>query len=200
MPPGQRRYLGTNAAAAALSIDRSTLWRWWRRGYIRPAMITPSGRPRWDLDDLRRQLSISRPEVWVPGPATQPERPPVVAAVVTSHRGLLAGRRRDGKPPWTLIAGEIEPGESQADAAIREVKEEACLEVTTGHREITRRVHPVTGRTMIYLACTPVGTTDVAVGDPDELAEVRWLTLAEVDELMPDLYPPVREHLERMIT
>lgn len=44
-------------------------------------------------------------------PATTPEHPPVVAAIVTSGRGVLAGRRNDGKPPWTFIAGEIEPGE-----------------------------------------------------------------------------------------
>ena len=25
--------------------------------------------------------------------------------------GVLAGRRNDGKPPWTFIAGEQEPGE-----------------------------------------------------------------------------------------
>jgi hypothetical protein len=32
----------------------------------------------------------------------------VVAAIVTSKHGVLVGRRNDGKPPWTFIAGEIE--------------------------------------------------------------------------------------------
>lgn len=132
-------------------------------------------------------------------PATTPEQPPVVAAIVTSHLGVLAGRRNDGKPPWTFIAGEIEPGESQADAAVREVKEETGLLVRAGHHEIGRRVHPKTGRTMIYLACTPTHGTDVFVGDEEELAEVRWLSLAEVDELLPGVFEPVREHLSRVI-
>lgn len=52
--------------------------------------------------------------------ATKPEPQPVVAAIVTSEHGVLVGRRNDGKPPWTFIAGEIEPGESPADAGIRE--------------------------------------------------------------------------------
>lgn len=135
-----------------------------------------------------------------PVPATTPEQQPVVAAIVTSYRGVLAGRRNDGKPPWTFIAGEIEPGESAVDAAVREVKEETGLEVRAGYQELGRRVHPKTNRTMIYLACSPVESTDVYVGDPAELAEVRWLSLAEVDTLMPGVFDPVREHLGRLIS
>lgn len=132
-------------------------------------------------------------------PASTPEHQPVVAAVVTSHLGVLAGQRRDGRPPWTFIAGEIEPGESQVDAAVREVKEETGLLVRAGQQEIGRRVHPKTKRTMIYLACSPIEGTDVYLGDEEELADVRWLSLAEVDTLMPGVFEPVREHLSRTI-
>lgn len=142
----------------------------------------------------RRDEGLSMPD-----PATLPEHQPVVAAIVTSHLGALAGRRNDKTPPWTFIAGEIEPGESAADAAIREVKEETGLEVRAGTHEIGRRVHPATKRTMIYLACTPTHGTDVFVGDEAELAEVRWLNLREVDELLKGVYKPVREHLGRVI-
>jgi hypothetical protein len=31
--------------------------------------------------------------------------PSVVAAIVISQEGVLLGRRHDGKPPWTFIAG-----------------------------------------------------------------------------------------------
>jgi hypothetical protein len=31
--------------------------------------------------------------------------PTVVASIVTSQDGVLLGRRHDGKPPWTFIAG-----------------------------------------------------------------------------------------------
>ncbi len=83
---------------------------------------------------------------------------------------------------------------------MREVKEETGLLVRAGHHEIGRRVHPKTKRTMIYLACSPTHGTDVFVGDEEELAEVRWLSLAEVDELMPGVFEPVREHLGRLIS
>ncbi|MGH3276365.1 MAG: hypothetical protein ACRDNZ_18810 [Streptosporangiaceae bacterium] len=37
----------------------------------------------------------------------QPEPPAVVAAIVTSPLGVLLGRRNDGTPPWTFIAGQL---------------------------------------------------------------------------------------------
>jgi GntR family transcriptional regulator len=131
---------------------------------------------------------------------SKPEPQPVVAAIVTSERGFLAGRRNDGKPPWTLIAGEIEPGESPEDAAIREVKEETGLLVGAG-KVIGRRVHPATHRTMIYMSAYPKGPNlDLFVGDTDELAEVRWLTLAEADELLPGMYEPVRDYIGQRLS
>jgi 8-oxo-dGTP pyrophosphatase MutT (NUDIX family) len=132
--------------------------------------------------------------------STKPEPQPVVAAIVTSELGVLVGRRNDGKPPWTFIAGEIEPGESPADAGIREVKEETGLQVAAG-QEIGRRVHPATGRTMIYMAAKPTHGTDIFVGDRDELAEVRWVTLVQAEQLMRPygMFGPVHEHLARTL-
>ncbi len=124
---------------------------------------------------------------------------PVVAAIVTSDRGVLVGRRNDGKPPWTFIAGEQDAvqDESPEDTAVREVKEETGLRIQAGE-VIGQRVHPKTGRAMIYIAAAPTHGTDVFVGDEDELAEVRWVGLAEADELMGGMiFEPVREHLAR---
>lgn len=123
---------------------------------------------------------------------------PVVAAVVTSDQGVLIARRNDGVPPWTFVAGEMEPGERPWDTAIREVKEEAGLEVTAGE-VIGERVHPATGRVMVYIEARPVRGTEVFVGDEAELAEVRWVGLAEADELLTGMFAPVREHLVREI-
>jgi 8-oxo-dGTP pyrophosphatase MutT (NUDIX family)/DNA-binding transcriptional regulator YhcF (GntR family) len=134
-----------------------------------------------------------------PEPSTRPEPVPIVAAIVTSQLGVLVARRNDGKPPWTFIAGEIEPGESPADAAVREVKEETGLRIRSG-RVIGRRVHPQTSRTMVYMAARPTHGTDAFVGDDQELAEVRWVTLAQADELMGGtIYEPVRSHLKKAL-
>ena len=37
---------------------------------------------------------------------------------------------------------------------------------------------------MIYMAAKPTQGPDIFVGDRDELAEVRWVTLAEAERLM----------------
>lgn len=52
---------------------------------------------------------------------------------------------------------------------------------------------------MIYMAATPTHGTDVFVGDEVELAEVRWVSLAEAGELLPGMFEPVREYLASVI-
>ena len=68
-------------------------------------------------------------------------------------------------------------------------------------REIGRRIHPETGRAMIYIAAEPVrpGDLDVFAGDTRELAEVRRLSLAEADELLPGMFGPARDYLAREV-
>lgn len=133
-------------------------------------------------------------------PTSTPEHPPVAVSVTVCHLGVLVGHRNDGKPPVTFLAGKIHEGESPADAAVRETKEESGLEVVAGQMPIGQRIHPRTGKLMKYIACMPTGTTDVHVGDAEELSAVEWVpTLRALDELMPDLYEPVREHLARLL-
>jgi 8-oxo-dGTP diphosphatase len=124
----------------------------------------------------------------------------VVAAIVTSDRGVLVTRRVDQNPPWGFTAGWGEPGESPEDTIIREVKEEAGLRIEAGEY-LGERDHPATGKHMIYYAARPTHGTEIHLGDKGELLEVRWVSLAEADELMGSvpggIYGPVREHLAR---
>ena len=129
-------------------------------------------------------------------PGTEPEPASVAAAVITSEKGVLVARRHDRIPPWTFPATEIGADESPAAAAARAVLKETGLAATVDH-VIGRRIHPKTGRLMIYVDATVEGT-DAQVGDAD-LAEVRWIDLAEADQLMADMFPPVRQHLGRVL-
>jgi hypothetical protein len=52
----------------------------------------------------------------------------------------------------------------------------------------------------VYMAARPTHGTDAFVGDDQELAEVRWVSLAQADELMGGtMYEPVRDHLKRTL-
>ena len=131
------------------------------------------------------------------GPPGRGERSQaVIAAIVTSDRGVLVTRRVDQNPPWGFTAGWGEPGESHEDTIIREVKEEADLRIQVGEY-LGERDHPVTGKHMIYYAARPTHGTEIHLGDKGELTEVRWVSLAEADELLPGMFEPVREHLAR---
>jgi 8-oxo-dGTP pyrophosphatase MutT (NUDIX family) len=192
-------YVTSREAALRLGIGLSTLQGWAARGIVRPAWRTPGGQARWDVADLRRQLGMP-PDTGdeLMAEPTTPVRQPIAAAIVTSKLGVLIERRLDGRPLWTFPSGEVEPGESPADAAVREVKEECGLAVKVSHM-IGERNHPRTGRHMIYLAARSYQGTDVHNGDEAELAEVRWATFAEAERLMPDMFAPAHDHLARTL-
>lgn len=190
----KQHWVTTGVAAEAADVSMTTLQRWASRGLVKEAWRrTPGGHLRWNLDKLRELLGIESQGEPVHDPAA-PVRPPVAAAIVTSKLGVLVERRHDGRPLWTFPAGEIEPGESPIDAAIRETKEECGLAIVVSH-VIGERDHPKTGTHMYYLAARPYQGTAVHNGDEDELAEVRWVSLAQAEELLAGMYGPVHDHL-----
>jgi 8-oxo-dGTP diphosphatase len=152
--------------------------------------------PREELKRRAAEAARVATVTRLPPPAPQT----VIAGIVTSDRGVLVTRRVDQNPPWGFTAGWGEPGESPEDTIIREVKEEADLRIEVGEY-LGERDHPATGKHMIYYAARPTHGTEIHLGDKGELTEVRWVSLAEADELMGSvpggIFGPVREHLAR---
>lgn len=60
--PDRPRLVSSTVAARDLGVDPTTLWRWYKSGQAVPALITPGGHLRWDLDQLRAQLTTPGPE------------------------------------------------------------------------------------------------------------------------------------------
>lgn len=123
---------------------------------------------------------------------------PVIAGAVIVHAGRLLLIRRatpEGSLAWTLPSGKQEPGESAAEAAAREALEEAGVTVAP-LRILGERVHPATGWPVVYVACRLVSGAAHAAS-LREVAEVRWVTRAEIPGLIPDgLYGPVEAWLD----
>lgn len=131
---------------------------------------------------------------------TVPHRPPVAAAVIVRDGRVLLIRRRvaEASLSWQFPAGEVEHGETPEQAAARETHEETGLTVRPT-RLIGRRVHPATGRTMVYVSCDAIsGTAHVA--DEEEVAEVAWCDHAALATLIRHaLFAPVRAHLDDLL-
>jgi mutator protein MutT len=128
---------------------------------------------------------------------TAEARPPIAAAVIVADGRVLMVRRRikEGELSWQFPGGEVETGESPDEAAVRESREETGLTVRATKR-LGERIHPATGRTMVYIGCALVAGT-AYVADEEELAEVAWCDRTAVAAYVPHpLYRPVQYHLD----
>jgi 8-oxo-dGTP diphosphatase len=116
-----------------------------------------------------------------------------------SERILLILRGHEpAKGLWSLPGGRVEPGESDAEATVREVHEETALEVEVrALAGVVERDTPDGARFVIrdYL-CDPVPGTDLSdVHAGDDADDAGWFTPAEAASLdcSPGLLEALRE-------
>lgn len=105
---------------------------------------------------------------------------PCAGAVVHDAAGRLLLIRRGQEPGrglWSLPGGRCEPGETAAETAVREVREETGLDVLAGR--LVGRVERAGLGSAVYLiddvACTVVGG-ELAPGDDAD--DARWVDAA----------------------
>ncbi|MFF4519754.1 NUDIX domain-containing protein [Streptomyces mirabilis] len=121
------------------------------------------------------------------------------AVIVRAGRVLLIRRSVPAASLlWTFPSGKAEPGETAGHAAAREALEEAGV-VVEPVSLLGERVHPATGWPVAYVACRLLsGTAHTA--SPREVAEVRWVRLGEIRDLVPGgLFAPVQAYLEAQL-
>ena len=130
-------------------------------------------------------------------PPPPPEKPhPVLCAgaVVRDAEGRLLLVRR-GRPPsaglWSVPGGRVEAGETPAQAAVREVREETGLEVNVGDLLATVEI----GEFLVHDFAAHVVGGELRAGD--DAADVRWCTFDEA-ALLP-LTPGLMDELRRML-
>jgi 8-oxo-dGTP pyrophosphatase MutT (NUDIX family) len=115
-------------------------------------------------------------------------------------RGALIGKRdRAGRLVWSLPKGHVEPGESRAEAAVREVAEETGItgEVIAELGSVDywfvasgRRIHKTVHHFLLDAVGGELSANDV------EVEEVAWVPLAEVAARME--YEDERRLLDRL--
>ena len=128
------------------------------------------------------------------------DRPSIASAVITHEGKVLLVRRRvkEGSLSWQFPGGEVEPGESAGEAAVREVREETDLVVQESH-VLGERIHPNTGRVMIYVACNVIEGA-ASVVDDDELDDLAWAEKEQLRIFVPyGFYDPVQKYLAEQL-
>jgi 8-oxo-dGTP diphosphatase len=116
-------------------------------------------------------------------PLAPAEKPPLIVcagAVVRDEDGRVLLVRRGHEPSiglWSLPGGRVEAGESPAEAAAREVGEEAGLQVAVGDLLASFEI----GAYLVHdFAATVVGG-ELRAGD--DATDVRWCGLDEAAAL-----------------
>ena len=126
-----------------------------------------------------------------------PQRLAIVAVLRRNGR-VLAIRRGPGVPRpgyWQPLSGKVEPGETQEQAVVREVREEVGLTVSP----LAKVWESETDDGLFRLHWwTADATTGEVVPDPVEVAETRWVTPEEFLALTP-VFDGDREFFERIL-
>ena len=107
----------------------------------------------------------------------------VVAALIRRGDRFLACQRPAHKARgllWEFVGGKVEPGETKAQALIRECQEELAVTVIPGEifMEVTHEYPDLTVHLTLFHA-------RLAGGEPQPLEhnDLRWITIEEIDQL-----------------
>jgi 8-oxo-dGTP pyrophosphatase MutT (NUDIX family) len=117
-----------------------------------------------------------------------------VTETVRAAGGLVLRQGEDGESEilvvhrpayddWSFPKGKLEPGETEEDAAVREVEEETGLRCRLEHELATTRYRDGRGRrkTVRYWLMTPVGG---ALTPANEVDDVRFLAVPHAAQLL----------------
>ena len=107
---------------------------------------------------------------------------PCVGAVVTDEQGRLLLIKRGHEPGaglWSIPGGRIEPGETDAEALVREMFEETGLVVEVGPL-IGRVQRPGLADAVIDIADYAATVTGGTLRPGDDAADARWVNIADL--------------------
>ena len=123
---------------------------------------------------------------------TFPRIDPAIIVLITHKDHCLLGRNPNWPPKrFSTLAGFVEPGESLEDAVVREVYEEAQVQLSS-MRYVSSQPWPFPASSMCGFYAE---ATSMDCGVSDELEEVRWFNTDELVAAVKDgsvlLSPPV---------
>ena len=121
---------------------------------------------------------------------------PCVGAVIKDDQGRLLLIKRGHEPGaglWSLPGGRIEPGETDAQALVREMREETGLAVQAGPLLGSVR-RPAPGGRVLDIRDYTATITGGTLRAGDDAADARWGAVSELPRL------PITEGLVEALT
>lgn len=130
-------------------------------------------------------------------------------AIIRDNHILLIRHRENesGRSYWILPGGGIEPGETEEDCVLREIKEETNLDVRIVSLLVTEPSHYPNYRSLKTYLCES-NTIKASPGiepEPDaaswyRIAEVKWFNLRDESDWNPELVadPYTYNELQRL--
>lgn len=123
-----------------------------------------------------------------------------VAAIIVQEDGILLVRHeKEGQSYWLLPGGGVDYGETAAEALVRELKEEAGLDIRVRDLVLVNDSIPPDKHRHILNLCFMADAIGgvLALGQDRRVAEAAFVPVRELAALT--LYPDVREELVRGI-
>ena len=114
-----------------------------------------------------------------------PARREGVVIVLQREQRFLIGQRAAHKPAagyWTQISGEVEAGETQQQTVVREAMEELGCVVRPTQK--LQELPSANGKFLLHYWRAEIVEGEPAICD-DEIRELRWLTVEELQALSP---------------
>jgi ADP-ribose pyrophosphatase YjhB (NUDIX family) len=118
-----------------------------------------------------------------------------VGAVIKDSRGRLLLVKRGHEPGaglWSLPGGRIEPGETDAEALVREMREETGLTVEPG--PLVGRVRRPADGSILDIRDYAATVTGGTLSAGDDAADARWAGADELNAL------PLTQGLAEILT
>ncbi|GEO95873.1 DUF4031 domain-containing protein [Kocuria turfanensis] len=170
----------------------------WRR---QPVYRTPAAQRRWGARaarNLEGEIEQLRTAAGRGSPADV-EVLTITAVCLRDDDGALLTVRKRGTDRFMLVGGKLDPGESPAEAAVRETAEEVGLVLDPGQLRLLGEFEaPAANEAATWVRSTVF--TAPLTGRPEaraEIEELRWQPLDDVSPaaLPADLAPLLREHV-----
>lgn len=134
---------------------------------------------------------------------------PDAVVVVVHHAGKVLVIRRASTIPypgyWTPPSGRVEPGETQAQTVVREIREELGLDVIPGAKVWECDTHDGRYRLHWWTARLGAGVHPEPTPDPREVGATRWIdpgqfgdladTFADDRRFFTDVWPDLRDQV-----